>query len=82
MDYPIKTIRLDNTCEFTSQAFNSYCTVIRIDVEHLVAHVHTKNGLVESLIKRLQLIANVRPTSNLEVSPLKLVLGQEPNIST
>lgn len=30
---------------------------IGIDVEHPVAHVHTQNGLVESLIKRLQLIA-------------------------
>ena len=29
----------------------------RIKVEHLVAHVHTQNGLAESLIKRLQLIA-------------------------
>ena len=26
-------------------------------VEHPVAHVHTQNGLAESLIKRLQLIA-------------------------
>ena len=30
---------------------------IGIDVEHPVAHVHTQNGLAESLIKRLQLIA-------------------------
>ena len=28
-----------------------------ITVEHPVAHVHTQNGLVELLIKRLQLIA-------------------------
>ena len=28
-----------------------------IDVEHPVEHVHTQNGLAESLIKRLQLIA-------------------------
>ena len=28
-----------------------------ITVEHPVAHVHTQNGLAESLIKRLQLIA-------------------------
>ena len=28
-----------------------------INVEHLVAHTHTQNGLEESLIKRLQLIA-------------------------
>ena len=30
---------------------------IGITIEHPVAHVHTQNGLVESLIKRLQLIA-------------------------
>ena len=30
---------------------------IGIDVQHLVAHVHTHNGLAESFIKRLQLIA-------------------------
>ena len=56
-DYPIKTIRLDNAGEFTSQTFNNFCMSIGINVEHSVAHVHTQNGLVESLIKRLQLIA-------------------------
>ena len=30
---------------------------IGITIEHFVAHVHTQNGLAESLIKRLQLIA-------------------------
>ena len=29
---------------------------IEINIEHHVAHIHTKNGLAESLIKRLQLI--------------------------
>ncbi|KAL0282394.1 UNVERIFIED_CONTAM: hypothetical protein Sangu_2952100 [Sesamum angustifolium] len=56
-DYPIKRIRLDNTGEFTSKSFNDYCQSIGIVVEHPVAHVHTQNGLAESLIKRLQLIA-------------------------
>ena len=68
-DYPIKKIRLDNAGEFTSQAFNEYCMSLGIDVEHPVAHVHTQNGLAESLIKRLQLIA--RPLlmkSNLPIS--------------
>ena len=55
--YPIKTIRLDNVSEFTSQTLNDYCMSIRINIEHLVAHVHTQNGLAVSLIKRLQLIA-------------------------
>ena len=58
-DYLIKTIRLDNAGEFTSQTFNNFCMSIGINVEHSVAHVHTQNGLAESLIKRLQLI--VRP---------------------
>ncbi|KAL0293473.1 UNVERIFIED_CONTAM: Copia protein [Sesamum radiatum] len=56
-DYPIKRIRLDNAGEFTSKSFNDYCQSIGIVVEHPVAHVHTQNGLAESLIKRLQLIA-------------------------
>ncbi|KAJ9561391.1 hypothetical protein OSB04_006551 [Centaurea solstitialis] len=56
-DYPIKAIRLDNAGEFTSQIFNDYCMSIGIKVEHPVAHVHTQNGLAESLIKRLQMIA-------------------------
>ena len=30
---------------------------VSIDVEHPIAHTNTQNGLVESLIKRLQLIA-------------------------
>ena len=56
-DYTIKTIRLDNVGEFTSQTFTDYCMSIGINVEHPVAHTHTQNGLAESLIKRLQLIA-------------------------
>ena len=54
---PIKAIRLDNAGEFTSQAFDAYCMANGISVEHSVAYVHTQNGLAESLIKRLQLIA-------------------------
>jgi hypothetical protein len=56
-DNPIKTIRLDNVGEFTSNSFNEYCMSTGISVEHLVAHVHTQNGLAESFIKHLQLIA-------------------------
>ena len=40
-DYLIKSIRLDNAGEFTSQAFNDYCMSIGITVEHPVAYVHT-----------------------------------------
>ena len=56
-DYAIKTIRLDNAGEFTSQTFNDYCLSTGITFEHHVAHVHTQNDLAESLIKRFQLIA-------------------------
>ena len=30
--------------------------LVGINIEHLVAHTHTQNGLAESFIKRLQLI--------------------------
>jgi hypothetical protein len=56
-DYPIKKIRLDNARKFTSQAFNNYCMSIGIDVEYPVAHTYTQNGLAESFIKKLQMIA-------------------------
>ena len=56
-DNAINTIHLDNDDNFTSQVFNDYCMFVGITVEHPVAHVHTQNGLVESFIKRLQLIA-------------------------
>ena len=56
-NYIIKSVRLDNAGEFTSQAFNEYCMSTGIIVEHHVAHVHTQNSLAESLIKCLQLIA-------------------------
>ena len=67
--YPTKKVCLNNTGEFTSRAFNDCCMSIRIDVEHLVTHVHIKNGLVELFVKHLQLI--VRPLimrSNLPIS--------------
>ena len=50
LDYTIKTIRLDNASEFTSQVFNDYCMSIRINVDHHVAYVHTPNGLAETFI--------------------------------
>ncbi|CAN6557309.1 unnamed protein product [Malus baccata var. baccata] len=44
-DYPIKSIRLDNTGEFMSQTLDDYCMTLDIDVEHHVPHVYTQNGL-------------------------------------
>ena len=57
LDQPIKTIRLHNASEFSSQTFLDYCMFIGIDVQHPVAHVHSQNGLAESFITCLQLIA-------------------------
>ena len=57
LDYLIKSIRLDNAGEFTSQTFTNYCMSVGINIEYPVAHTHTQNGLAEFLIKRLQLIA-------------------------
>ena len=50
-DYLIKSIRLDNAGEFTSQTFNDYCMSVGIEVEHHVPHVHTQNGLAEAFIR-------------------------------
>ena len=41
---------MDNAGEFTSKSFDEYCASLGIEVEHLVPHVHTQNGLVESFI--------------------------------
>ena len=48
---------MDNAAEFSSKAFNDYCMALRIQVQHSVPYVHTQNGLAESLIKRIKLIA-------------------------
>jgi hypothetical protein len=56
-DNRIQSIRMDNAGEFRSKAFDDYCLAIGIKVEHSVPHVHTKNGLAESLIKRIKWIA-------------------------
>ena len=44
-DYPIKSFRLDNASEFTSQTCIDYCISAGINIEHLVAHTHTQDGL-------------------------------------
>jgi hypothetical protein len=43
---------MDKAVEFSSKALNDYCMALGINVEHSV-----QNGLAESLIKRLKLIA-------------------------
>ena len=53
----IKKICFHNTDEITFHAFHEYCISIEIEVEHLVAHVHTQNRLAKSLLKHLKLVA-------------------------
>ena len=48
---------MDNAAEFSSRAFNEYCMALGIQVQHSIPYVHTQNGLAESLIKRVKLIA-------------------------
>jgi hypothetical protein len=60
---------MENVGEFRSKAFDDYCLAMGIKVEHSVPHVHTQNGLAESLNKRIKwivwlLLQNCRlPTS-------------------
>ena len=56
-EHRIQSIRMDNAAEFTSRAFNDYCVALGIQVPHSIPYVHTQNGLAESLIKRIKLIA-------------------------
>jgi hypothetical protein len=48
---------MDNAAEFSSHAFNDYCMATGIQVQYSVSYVHTQNGLAESLMKRIKLIA-------------------------
>jgi hypothetical protein len=48
---------MDNATEFSSRAFNDYCMALGIEVQHSVPYIHSQNGLAESLIKRIKLIA-------------------------
>jgi hypothetical protein len=68
-EHRIQSIRLDNAVEFSSQAFNDYYMAQEIQVQHSVPYVHTQNGLAESLIKRIKLIAiPLLHNSNLPIS--------------
>jgi hypothetical protein len=51
-DNRIQSIRMDNASEFRSKAFDHYCLAMGVKVEQSVPHVHTQNGLAESLIKK------------------------------
>ena len=45
-DHPVKKNCLDNAGKFSSQTFLDYYMSVGIDVEYLVAHTHTQNGLL------------------------------------
>ena len=45
-DHPVKKNCLDNAGKFYSQTFLDYYMSVGIDVEYLVAHTHTQNGLL------------------------------------
>ena len=57
LEYPIKSIRINNAGEFSSKSFDAYCVSLGIEVEHLVPHVHTQNKMTKSFIKFIQVIA-------------------------
>jgi transposase InsO family protein len=48
---------MDNAAEFSSRAFNDYCMAQGIEAQYSVPYVHTQNGLAESLIKGIKLVA-------------------------
>ena len=56
-EHTIKSIRMDNVADFTSNAFNDDCMAQGIELQHSAPYVHTQNGLAEALIKRIKLIA-------------------------
>jgi hypothetical protein len=56
-EHRLQSVRLDNATKFSSRTINDYCMAQGIEVQHSVLYVHTQNSLVESLIKRIKLIA-------------------------
>nr|CAE05047.2 OSJNBa0049H08.8 [Oryza sativa Japonica Group] len=56
-EHRIQSIHMGNAAEFTPHAFDDNCMALGIQVQHSVPYAHTQNGLAESLIKRIKLIA-------------------------
>jgi hypothetical protein len=56
----IQSIRMYNAAKFLSRAFNDYCLALGIQIQHFIPYIHIQNGLAESLIKRIKLIAKPR----------------------
>ena len=53
LDFPVKTLRMDNTTEFKSQHFEDYCMATRIKLTYFVPYEHSQNGLAEAFIKKI-----------------------------
>jgi len=56
LDYPIKTLRMDNAQEFWSRSFKDYYNAMGIDLTYSVLYEHAQNGLAKSCIKQIQFI--------------------------
>jgi transposase InsO family protein len=56
-DFPVKTLRMDNTGEFRSQHFEDYYLATGIELIYSVPYEHSQNGLAEAFIKKIQLIS-------------------------
>ena len=57
LDYPMKTLRMDNAGEFKSQHFENYCMATGIELTYSVPYKHSQNELAEAFIKKIQLIS-------------------------
>ena len=57
LNYPVKTLRMDNVGEFKSQHFEDYCMATGIEFTYSVPYEHSQNGLAEAFIKKIQLIS-------------------------
>ena len=55
-EYPVKFLRMDNTLEFRSHAFEDNCTASGITLTYSVSYEHSQNGLAEAFIKKVQLV--------------------------
>ena len=56
-NHPVKLLRMDNTLEFRSNAFEDYCTATYIILTYSTPYEHSQNGLAEFFIKKLQLVS-------------------------
>ena len=55
-DSPIKYLRIDNSLEFRSHAFEEYCVATGITLTYSVPYKHSQNGMAKVFIKKIQLV--------------------------